>query len=472
MVEMIAEKQQKLKEIGGILKSRYRGIDEVIDKIMKSIEMWYIFDDVLYKPTIISLWSLTGCGKTNLIRDLAKLLNMFDKFCEVDVSRTQEEVDGRRSSYRYNGSVANGNSVATKLFNVVNDTNEKAILLIDEIQKIKKSGSKFDDVWNLLSDGRLGNGISILSRYEDRIQLAELWFDDYDQYLRETEYTKNLPQVAQGPGGFFNPNETPSQPRWNPYTQPIPSSRSYYVTMSKSLLKAETFEDFAPVFDIHQFGQGYEHTLGFGCKEYYRNRVETGKMELNDIFDVPGLFYARSLLNMTKRAYKRILDRFNDANGRDPLVFSKLLIFTAGNIDGLYKDHSDINIDADELYEKTSKLTVDDLKNEMLKIFAAEEVARFGGNLIAYPSLNKEAFVGIIKDTLKLVEADTLKTTNINVDLSQEVYINELYDKCVVATQGARPLISKIQTEVSTILPKLIKEAYTRNVDSISILDV
>jgi len=410
---------------------------------------------------------MSGVGKTNLVRDLAKLLGMYEKYCEIDVSRSHDDVDSRaRGGGSRFGFGNSSSSVASKLFGVVKDTSEKAILLIDEIQKLNNVGGRYNDVWNLLSDGRLGSGISILSRFESLISDLEFTFEDYDTAMRELAYYKDT--NPKGVIDEFGGNILNQQQRWNPYNQPIPTNRRYTIERVEDIVEIKTFEEFSPIFDFIEYGN-LQTQFPFGFREYVRCKIASGEMSVDDIWKIPGLFYTKSLLILLKNSQKKVLEKFSDVTGRDPLVFSKLLIFVAGNVDGLYKDYDNINISADELHEKTLKLSSENLKTELLKVFAAEEVARFGGNHIIYPSLNDQSFREIITDTIKLIETDALKTTGIKVKLCSKPYIDYLYKVGVTASLGARPLISRVQSEVSTILPKLIKSAILSGEKEISV---
>ena len=460
MIEKIKENKEKLDSIASILKSKYRGIDNVIDEIIEKIEVWYTFDEVLYKPTVICLWGTTGVGKTNLIRDLIKLLDMYEKFCEIDVSRTIDPVDGRRNngSRRFYGGMVS--SISSKLFSVIENADEKAILLIDEITKIdfKNNSGRFSDVWNLLSDGRTGDGVSILSKFDDYISDLNFSLEEFDTSHNWNEFSKSSPT----PDGGYNPSWNP----WNPHTESIPMNRNYLIRK----LDLKNFEELSPIFDFIDFNPYIKSAYPFGCREYFRRAYDAGEISLQDILKTPGLVYVKSLIKVVELVQKRtVRDLSETTSGKDPLVMSKLLIFIAGNVDGLYVDSSDTEIDADTLHKNTLNITKDQLKKELLKCFKPEEVARLGGNDIVYPSLSSAAFRSIIVDNLKIIENDTFNSTGVHVSLSSELFLKHLYNTCVVASQGARPLISKLQTEVSRILPKLVKHALVNNMEKISI---
>ena len=69
-------KLEKLQQTKDKLKSEFVGIDKIIDRVIDSITPWYITPEVLERPTVVSLWGLTGTGKTSLIRKLIKYLDL------------------------------------------------------------------------------------------------------------------------------------------------------------------------------------------------------------------------------------------------------------------------------------------------------------------------------------------------------------------------------------------------------------
>lgn len=147
-IKEIKKKQKILKNAGNELKKHFVGIDNIIDRIIKDIETWYIMPQLLSRPPIVCLWGLTGVGKTDLIRKLAKLLNMQDRFKETILSTNS------RASYGSVASYLRGSGINTKCQN---------ILLFDEIQNFRSLDQQgvelnnyaFQDFWTLLSDGKL-----------------------------------------------------------------------------------------------------------------------------------------------------------------------------------------------------------------------------------------------------------------------------------------------------------------------------
>ena len=70
---------KRLDEACDILKSRFVGLDDIIDKIKLSIVPWYVTPEIIVRPTVVSLWGMTGTGKTSVVRALIELLGISDK---------------------------------------------------------------------------------------------------------------------------------------------------------------------------------------------------------------------------------------------------------------------------------------------------------------------------------------------------------------------------------------------------------
>ena len=88
-------KLEKLQQTKDKLKSEFVGIDEIIDRVIDSITPWYITPEVLERPTVVSLWGLTGTGKTSLIRKLVKYLDLSGKSLFFDCGEQGGDADSR-----------------------------------------------------------------------------------------------------------------------------------------------------------------------------------------------------------------------------------------------------------------------------------------------------------------------------------------------------------------------------------------
>ena len=188
-LERIKSKKEKLEEVKLALKDKFIGIDDVIDKILDTISLWYLTPELQFRPLIVSLWGITGVGKTDLVRTLVRLLNFTDKFIEIQMDMKND----------YSKNVENfleSSSVAST---------EPAILLLDEIQRYRTldedghmtENKYFNDVWMLLSDGRFQNNSRRRAEVLDLL-LEEMYYLDRRDEDEEDEVASDKPKRTRG----------------------------------------------------------------------------------------------------------------------------------------------------------------------------------------------------------------------------------------------------------------------------------
>ena len=170
--EQLARKNQQLQEVAARLKTELFGIDAIIDRVIDSVRAWYVLPELVSRPVIVCLWGLTGTGKTQLVRRLAQLLGFYDRFVEV-------QMDGFSNGAGWRGA----QSISGMLSQSGVREGEPGILVLDEFQRFRTIDKKraelrverYQDVWALLSDGRLPPALSLLGDIESSI--AEAAFD-------------------------------------------------------------------------------------------------------------------------------------------------------------------------------------------------------------------------------------------------------------------------------------------------------
>ena len=170
--EQLAQKNQQLQQIAAQLKTELFGIDTVIDRVIDSMRAWYVLPELVSRPVIVCLWGLTGTGKTQLVRRLAQLLGFYDRFIEV-------QMDGFSNGAGWRGA----QSISGMLAQSGVREGEPGILALDEFQRFRTIDNKrvelrverYQDVWALLSDGRLPPALSLLGDIETSI--AEAAYD-------------------------------------------------------------------------------------------------------------------------------------------------------------------------------------------------------------------------------------------------------------------------------------------------------
>jgi cell division protease FtsH len=172
MRAQLAHRNQQLQEIAAQLKTELFGIDAIIDRVIDSARAWYVLPELVTRPVIVCLWGLTGTGKTQLVRRLAQLLGFYDRFVEV-------QMDGFSNGAGWRGA----QSISGMLEQSGVREGEPGILVLDEFQRFRTIDNKrgevrvdrYQDVWALLSDGRLPPALSLLGDIESSI--ADAAFD-------------------------------------------------------------------------------------------------------------------------------------------------------------------------------------------------------------------------------------------------------------------------------------------------------
>ncbi len=168
--QRLAERQAQLAAIAAELKTELLGIDEVIDRVIEAVRAWYVLPEIIKRPVIFCLWGLTGTGKTQLTLALTHKLGFYDRFVEV-------QMDGFSNGAGW----YKPDSISGMLGESGITEGEPGILLLDEFQRYRTIDNKrnhikvarYQDVWGLLSDGRLAPALSFLEKLDYRLASAQ-----------------------------------------------------------------------------------------------------------------------------------------------------------------------------------------------------------------------------------------------------------------------------------------------------------
>lgn len=178
--KVIEARAKRLEEARVYLKSELIGIDDIIDKFINNVKVWYILPEIQTRPLIVNLWGITGAGKTDLVRKFVNFLDFSDKFCEVQLDSKEGNAD-----------------IEEYLENTFDTNDVQGVLLLDEMQRfrtIKDDGAehnsnKFQDVWMLLSDGVLQSNSKIRQELIQMIVEDEYWSEriEHDEKVKKLE---------------------------------------------------------------------------------------------------------------------------------------------------------------------------------------------------------------------------------------------------------------------------------------------
>jgi cell division protease FtsH len=394
LVSRIVERRAKLEQAAEELKAYFVGLDDVIDEIIRNMELWYVMPELLRRPVIINLWGMTGVGKTDLVRRLVQALNLGPKFFEIRMSTTgdgyfQKSING----------ILNSSCL---------DPKEPGILSLDEFQKFRTVAEdgreirecKYQDLWTLLSDGKFSIGA------EDKREaiLREIFdYHYYKQMEEEEEEEEELECVEPAADNRKKKKKKKSEAE-------IKYNFCYYSAKSlKTLLRLDE--------EVHEIAQW----------------TEEQKIEL-------------------------LTEKLDDPAVYDGDDYSKLLIFVAGNLDEAYcmSDSVDeADIDADDFYKFSLKINIMTIKRALKQRFKPEEIARLGNLHVIYPSLNKSSYEEIISRRLAVTIEDFKDKYGITIHADQSIN-DVIYRNGVFPAQGTRPLFSTIGEIFDNIMPRFL----------------
>ena len=426
-IELLEQARQELKK-------EYVGLDSIIDQVITAVTPWYITREIIQRPVVISLWGMTGTGKTSLIRRLIEILDLHKKTLFFDCGK--EIGDG-------SSSISEKISDFFRIEDIegpISDLVEDLVFVFDEFQyarTISEDGMEVDKptirpIWNLMDHGILN--------------VTENCYD-FSYFLNFTEdflaYASNHQTVRLTKGKICDPNDV------------------------KELL---------------------DH-LGFF---YYSNRDTSNAYILGDTrdkdeeedpyrkIDVIERNVLRIMISRLKSLENRqALDYINEINSFNTVgelaeflkkarsIFTtpryiecnKSLIFILGNLDEAFYSSTCLSadIDADIFYNETSNVSITDIKQALLNRFRPEQIARIGNNIIKYPSVRKHDFKKIIKKDINVCCNKFKESTGINI-IPTDNLLDLIYSEGVFPTQGVRPLFTTIGTLFTPIFSDIISE--------------
>jgi cell division protease FtsH len=181
-------------------------------------------------------------------------------------------------------------------------------------------------------------------------------------------------------------------------------------------------------------------------------------IDLEALFELPENELVNLLLSAKKK--KTIYEPINHA---------QTLVIISGNLDEAFsvaRDAAEADIDADIFHAISSKVTLMDVKNALLRKFRPEQVARFGNIHLIYPSLRKQDFQALINREIQRIQQDTTARTGIDLTVDDSI-ARLIYRNGVFPAQGVRPVFSSITDILDVNLSNLLLQALTQEADKI-----
>ncbi|MCA0325561.1 MAG: AAA family ATPase [Proteobacteria bacterium] len=400
--QRLAERQAQLARVARELKAELIGLDDVIDRVIDAVRAWYVLPELITRPVIVCLWGLTGTGKTQLTRLLAHKLGFLDRFVEV-------QMDGFSNS----GGWYTPGSISGMLADSGIAEGEPGILLLDEFQRYRTIDDKrqdlkverYQDVWALLSDGRLSPELSFLQKLDFRLASAQ--FDAARRTEDEADDEDDVDASADATA---------------PATK-APKARKFSLDP----------------WDARELKRALKLT--------------------ESLVEIMGW----SALEVQSR-----VEAFRTDSSRWQTDYSRLLIFITGNLDGMYEQLAqavdDCDTDADVFHAMTRKLSVIDVKSALGRRFRPEQVARLGNQHLVYPSLSRRAYQALIARTCAQYVDEIRHSSGIDFAMDEAV-LAEIYDNAVFPAQGTRPVFSSVHAVLGGSLVKAALWAIERGAE-------
>ena len=438
------------------LKAEFVGLDETIDKIIDSVKPWYLTPELITRPVIISLWGMTGTGKTSLVTRLIELLNLENKSSKSDCGEL--DADGSssfsRSDILFNNICASINVSVDDLNNIDETTIFDPVIILDEFQYLRikdelgaeRNKPSLRIIWNLLDTGIVSSEFYNygLNRLLSHIQILSKLSNIYPN-LKMSGFKLVDPEDMKiaieqiGPFLFDNEEDRPF------CSSSKDSNKDLTLDIDYKLINSEGESVTPPSLTLLNSDQ-LRILMKYVKITKYSNPLRDLKMA-----NTLGMFVSilRDIVGKIKKVHY--------------LNCSKSLIFIIGNLDesfGLPEYlHSQSDVDADVLYELTNRVTIIDIKKGLNKRFRPEQVARLGNNLIKYPTFNKKGFKELIKLETRRILSVFKSTCDHPIDIQlTEPFYELLYAEGVFPLQGARPIFSTIGTILLPFLSRISLE--------------
>jgi cell division protease FtsH len=385
--ERVRERSGVLEKARGILKDEFVGIDPIIDGVVDTLRSWFIVPEMQKRPLVVNLWGMTGVGKTALVRRLAELLGLQDRY------------------YRYS---MDSESAASDLALQLSDLyyfggSGPFIVVLDEFQKCRTKDSTGEELrtkdgkflWDLLDSGIIPAFGFHLYRSLDTF---------YGLFLRIEDCLKEGVRVEKG--------------------KVVAGLASF-----RRIMKTENRDTrFVPADEYA--------AICMNLPDLYPVRDELEKILLT--MDGP------ETLNFLRLTYRRAL-RAREAD------CTKALIFVIGNLDEAFPMSGEFNpdLDADEFRRRSLKITLPQVKTALKRRFRNEQIARLGNIHFIYPAFGGKEFRALIGRKLLRLAGEFEEKTGVGLSVGKSV-ANLIYREGVYPSMGVRPVLSTIHRVVES----------------------
>lgn len=445
------EKINKLNGILNQLKTEFVGLDDIIDELGKGIYPWYITPEVNNRPVIVSLWGMTGTGKTSVVNRLLELLELKNKTLTFDCGTETGESNKSISKKLYDYFMMDDVEVNQKDIN-------NTIFVFDEFQHARSldedgcevRNQSLSSVWQLIDSGKLS-----LQESDWNISSLVNIITDLKSFIQESPSHASI----KLDGGFIT---DPADVK-----HCLESFVLFYANREiPGWLGGKNSNSYRDDIELNELDKDSDSEGEIKKPDPYRPLFLLNNNQLRSL--------SRKLKKANDMSYKDIIDKISSFKTLEELAefleeakniitapveidCSGSIIFILGNLDNAFMvgDNVTPDIDADVFYAETSKVSVCDIKSALKTRFRPEQIARFGNNIIKYPTLNKKHFEEIINKELSRICKEFKDKFSIEIEPGDN-FKKLVYFESVYPTQGVRPVFSTINSLFNPLLSDII----------------
>lgn len=448
----------RLSEASEILKSEFIGLDEVIDNIIKSVTPWYITPEIIERPVVISMFGLTGVGKTSLVRRLVNLLGLAGKSIFFDCGEESNESSTTGITDKISESLGYDYSSNTS-----NDCIKDSVFIFDEFQyarTIDRSGEEIIKptlrvIWNIID-----NGIINVIDYKYDVTSFLTFLEDFSVFAKEHS---NIKVVN---GEILDRSDVKTL---------LTSLGLFYYDRDINKLLGKSVSQSKPIKPKINDDEESEEDILAPIRILDNRCMRAIVMRYNSISPGEGYRKIAELNKVTTigEFYEILSKMKNVLSSPRSMDCSKSLVFILGNLDEAFNTvQSDLSadVDADTFYDQVKNVSISDIKEALKSRFRSEQIARLGNNLIKYPALSKENFKKIIEKELTRISDKFYELEGIKIKMSPGIK-DLMYSEGVFPSQGVRPIFTTIGSFFTPLLSNILtnKDRISNNVVEIKI---
>ena len=435
------------------LKKDFVGIDEQIEQVMNNVRTWYLYPELQSRPVIVSLWGMSGIGKTSLVRKIAEYLNI-----EKDLVYFNFAEIGEMHSYDIEQSIEEelSNERSNRMF-VYDEFQYAATLDGNGEEKDNKSGLK--PFWELMDSGILHkrhvlwevNSMFTLLSYLIKINMAHpielkdgIWInaDECLKHFKEYDILKFR--------NYFN------------FT-----FEGKKATKPQKLVKAIAMAKSSPHTEEDEFRYDY-----FIQSERLEKIIEIAIKTDSNISDKLEKYHELCKKNVDEMI-EFLTELCENINKGYDLKFNDSIIFVIGNLDEAYQVSFNVNPDMspDQFHKITKKISIVDIKEALKRRFRNEQIARLGNIHVIYPAFSSKTFRELID--MDLNKYAKVVKESIGYEIRYDKTIKKcIYDEAVFPTHGTRPIFSTVHEIIKSKLPEIVRQIQINNlIDKVNFIE-